>query len=88
MMCGGYSQQLDANDEVRQLVANHKAHAEERLNTTFNTFEAVNFETQVVAGTNYKINVKVDDGKTVRLVIFKNLPHNNSTTSLTSAEFA
>ena len=50
MMCGGFTNALDANDEVKAMAREMKAQTEQKLGATFSEFEAVKYKTQVVAG--------------------------------------
>uniref|UniRef100_A0A8C7EM90 Cystatin B n=1 Tax=Neovison vison TaxID=452646 RepID=A0A8C7EM90_NEOVI len=61
-----------------------KAQLEERENKKFTTFKAVEFRSQVVAGTNYFIKVQVDDEEFVHLRVFQSLPHENKPLALSS----
>ena len=74
-MVGGPSEEKDADDEVKKLVSDLKAKVEEKRNEKFDTFEAVKFTTQVVAGVMYKVKVKVGDDKYLHLRALKNLPN-------------
>ena len=82
-MCGGFdNEELDADDEVKALALEMKPKVEKALGTTFGTFEAVKYVTQVVAGTNYKIKVKVGDEQYVHIKVFVPLPCKNAPNKL------
>ena len=86
-MCGGFdNEELDADDEVKALALEMKPKVEEALGATFGTFEAVKYVTQVVAGTNYKIKVKVGDEQYVHIKVFVPLPCKNAPNELVSQE--
>nr|KAF6477364.1 cystatin B [Molossus molossus] len=59
MMCGGCSDTRPATAEVQAITDKVKAQLEEKENKKYSTFKAVEFQTQVVAGTNYFIKVGV-----------------------------
>ena len=73
-MCGGFTNALDANDEVKAMALELKAQTEQKLGATFSEFEAVKYKTQVVAGTNYMIKVKVGPEQYVHIKVWKKLP--------------
>ena len=73
-MVGGPTEEQDATDEVKKLAAELKEEVEKERKTTFTTFEAVKFTTQVVSGVMYKIKVKVGDDQFIHLRALKNLP--------------
>ena len=81
-MFGGASEAKPADDTVKQIVAEIKPKAEAALNSTFTTFEAVSYKTQVVAGTNFLDKVKVDGDKYVHLKVFRPLPCNGTALEL------
>ena len=84
MMCGGFGNAKDADDKVKALALEMKPQVEKALGETYSTFEAVKYVTQVVAGTNYKIKVKVGDDKYVHIEVFVPLPCNKAPNRLTS----
>ena len=86
MMCGGFTNSRPADDNVKAIALEMKPKVEEALGTTYTQFEAVSFTTQVVAGTNYKIKVKVGDGKYVHIKVFVPLPCNSTEKKLMSQE--
>ena len=51
-----------------------KAQTEQKLGATFSEFEAVKYKTQVVAGTNYLIKVKVGPEQYVHIKVWEKLP--------------
>ena len=63
-----------------------KGQVESQLNQTFTTFNAISFQTQVVAGINYLFKVDVGDGKVLSVKIHKPLPHTGGAPVLMSAE--
>ena len=86
-MCGGFdNEELDADDEVKALALEMKPKVEKALGTTFGTFEAVKYVSQLVAGTNYKIKVKVGDKKYVHIEVYVPLPCKKAPNELLSQE--
>lgn len=79
MMVGGFSQDREPDDEVRNLAQEIKPHAEQHVNRTFNNWEVVKFRSQVVAGTNFNLKISVGDGEYVHVRVFRSLPYAGST---------
>ena len=86
MMCGGFGNARDADDKVKALAKEVKPEVEKALGATYSQFEAVKFTTQVVAGTNYKIKVKVGNEQYVHIKVFVPLPCNNAPNKLLEQE--
>ncbi|XP_003746344.1 stefin-C [Galendromus occidentalis] len=58
---GGLGETKEVSDDVRDLTEKVRAEAEEKAGKKFEVFEPVKYKTQVVAGTNYFIKVKVGE---------------------------
>jgi len=88
MLCGGYGTDKEANSEIQAICDEMKGAVEEKLGQKFaDVFEAVSYQTQVVAGTNFMIKVHIGNNNHVNIVVYKTLPHAGETLSLTSAEY-
>ncbi len=74
MMCGGYGDVTVADEQIQQVADSVKASVESRMNTTLNTYKAISYKSQIVAGTNYKIKVQVGDDKYIHIKVFADLP--------------
>ena len=83
---GGFGNARPADDKVKALALEMKPKVEQALGATYTEFEAVQYTTQVVAGTNYKIKVNVGDGKHVHIKVFVPLPCNGTEKKLMSQE--
>nr|XP_056705210.1 cystatin-A-like [Euleptes europaea] len=84
MMLGGLTPTKAATPEIQQLADEVKPQLEARENRSFPIFTAVEYRTQVVAGTNYFIKIDVGHGVYVHVRIFEPLPCNDTEVSLTS----
>lgn len=80
-MTGGIGEVKEATEEVQSLLDQVKSDVEEAGGKTFETFTAVSFKTQVVAGVNYFVKVKVGEGKYIHVRIYK---HFSGTVSFSS----
>ena len=83
---GGKGDTKDADANVKKLANDVKADVEKSLGTTFTVFDAVSYKTQVVAGTNFFVKVKVGDDKYVHLTVWKKLPAQGGALVLSKAE--
>ena len=84
-MCGGFGNTRQADDEIRSHLNEIKQNIEAHLNSKFETFEPINYTTQVVAGTNFKVKVDVGEGKYIHVKYHRPLPCNGSELSLMEA---
>mmetsp|Transcript_53680 Transcript_53680/g.100603 ORF Transcript_53680/g.100603 Transcript_53680/m.100603 type:complete len:104 (-) Transcript_53680:53-364(-) len=80
MMAGAVGEAKVATPEVQDMCEKLKDSALKKAQETgwnglFSEFTATSFSTQVVAGTNYFVKVKVGDGKFIHMRAFQPLPH-------------
>ena len=85
-MCGGFNNAKDADDKVKAMALELKAQTEQKLGAAYTEFEAVKYKTQVVAGTNYLIKVKVGPEQYVHIKVWEKLPCYGGAKELTQAE--
>ncbi|XP_006215810.1 cystatin-A [Vicugna pacos] len=83
MMPGGLTEAKPATPEIQEIANSVKSQLEEKTNEAYEEFEAVEYKTQVVAGVNYYIKVRVGENKYIHLKIFKSLPQQNQSLTLT-----
>ena len=86
MMCGGFTELRDADDKCKEVANSVKDKVEEQLNQKFTVYEPIKFATQVVAGANYMIKIKVDDNKYIHIKVFVPLPHTKKPNQLSKCE--
>nr|XP_006124242.1 cystatin-A [Pelodiscus sinensis] len=86
MMTGGLSESKPATPEIQKIADQVKSQLEQKENKRYAIFEAIEYKSQVVAGTNYFIKVSVSDSteECVHLRVFKSLPHEKKEPSLTA----
>jgi cystatin-A/B len=84
-MMGGFGTEKDVTDEIKAIANEVKEHVETKLGKSYDTWEPVSYKTQVVAGTNYLVKVKVSDNECVHVKIFKALPCNGGAVTLSEA---
>ncbi|XP_068555151.1 cystatin-B-like [Anas acuta] len=86
METGGLSETQPATPEVQHIADQVKAEFERRENRTFDIFQAIEYRTQVVAGTNYFIKVQISESYTgyAHLRVFQALPQEKQGPSLVS----
>jgi cystatin-A/B len=74
MLCGGMSSTSAINPEFFAKIVSLKAGIQAQAGMTFTTFEPVSYKSQVVAGMNYRVKIRVDDGKFIHAKIYEPLP--------------
>eukprot|EP00438_Fugacium_kawagutii_P004914 Skav217253 [mRNA] locus=scaffold47:408724:423566:+ [translate_table: standard] len=79
-MPGATGSASEANEEIKAMCTALKDKALEKAqaggwNGLFTEFTAMSYSSQVVAGTNYFVKVKVGDGKFCHVRIHQPLPH-------------
>ncbi|XP_075413281.1 cystatin-A [Tenrec ecaudatus] len=83
MIPGGLSEAKRATPEIQEMVNEVKSQLEEQTNESYEEFEAVEYKTQVVAGVNYYVKIRVGDEKYIHIKMFKSLPGENQSLTLT-----
>ena len=83
-MLGGFKIANTPNQIIAEIAESFKSEMQTKLNIVFNIFEVIDYKKQIVAGTNYSINIKIDEGKTITAVIYEPLPCHNKPRELTS----
>jgi len=83
---GGITQSRPMDSEVREICESIKNEIETSIGKNLTTFEPIEYATQVVAGTNFFVKIKVGDGDYIHARIFRSLPHAGTTISLHSIQ--
>ncbi|XP_063150692.1 cystatin-B-like [Candoia aspera] len=83
MLCGGVGEPKAATAETQQIAQKIKSQLEEKENRSFETFEAVSYRTQMVAGRNIFIKVHVGNNEYFHVRVYERLPHENKPLELT-----
>jgi hypothetical protein len=65
-------------------ISGWKATVESHAGATYGVFEPVHYTTQVVAGTNYRVKVRVGDGEFIHVTFFEPLPHTGDAVSVSA----
>uniref|UniRef100_A0A8B9ST95 Cystatin domain-containing protein n=1 Tax=Anas platyrhynchos TaxID=8839 RepID=A0A8B9ST95_ANAPL len=84
MVPGGLSETKPATPEVQHIADQVKAEFERKEDRTFDIFQAIEYRTQVVAGTNYFIKVVSNEEKRLIVRVFQALPQEKQGPSLVS----
>ncbi|XP_053513797.1 cystatin-B-like [Artibeus jamaicensis] len=79
---GGCSETEPATAEIQAIADQVKSQLEEKENKKYTMFKAVEYQSQVVAGTNYFIKVQVGNNDFVHLRVYESLPHANKPLAL------
>lgn len=84
MMCGGVGEVNAATDEVKAMVSELLGSVNEKTGKNYTDLTALQYTSQVVAGTNFFVKVKANDGSFLHLRIFRPLPHTKENPELHS----
>ncbi|KAM9089562.1 cystatin-A [Megaptera novaeangliae] len=82
MIAGGLTGTTPATPEIQEIANTVKPQLEEKTNETYEEFEAVEYKTQVVSGTNYYIKIRVGNDRYTHIKVFKSLPHQDQCLTL------
>ena len=86
-MCGGFTPAANpATPEIQAMVNGLKSNVEGSMGKTTEEYVAICYKTQVVAGLNYKVKVKIDGEAYIHVKIFEPLPHTGQFPSVSGVE--
>ncbi|XP_042525123.1 cystatin-A [Dipodomys spectabilis] len=77
MIPGGLTEARPATPEIQEIANQVKQQLEEKTNETYEEFEAVEYKSQVVAGTIFYIKMRVGDGRYTHIKVLRSLPGQN-----------
>ena len=80
---GGWSDAKNIDDIALAILAPLKSAIEEEAEQLYSTFEPISYITQVVAGINYKIKIKVSADDYIHVTIYVPLKHTQSPPAIT-----
>ncbi|XP_075811479.1 cystatin-A [Microtus pennsylvanicus] len=73
MIPGGLTEARPATPEIQEITDKIREKLEEKTNEKYEKFEATEYKSQVVAGTNYFIKVDVGNGNYIHVKVFQGL---------------
>lgn len=76
----------EADSEFINWTKSFKDQVESQLNKHFDTFDAVSFTTEMLAGSSYKIKVHVGDDQYIHMNVFRPLPNSNEVEKVVQIE--
>jgi len=92
MLCGGFKSTTEnIPPEVSDIASSFRADIQAMIRpggADFIQFDCIQYTTQVVAGTNYKMKINIGGSEYVHIKVFKPLPHTNQPPELSFAEVA
>ena len=74
MSTGGFSEAKSADKNVKAIANEVRLKVEKALGLNFSEFDAIQYKTQIVNGTNYKIKIQVANRKYIHIKVFVPLP--------------
>ncbi|XP_045198070.2 cystatin-B-like [Mercenaria mercenaria] len=87
-MVGGIGESKDATPEVQGYCEEMKQEVLKKSGKeSFDIYEAVTYKTQLVAGTNYFVKIKIHpNGECIHARIYQQLPHTGGALEVTSVQ--
>ncbi|XP_004467229.1 cystatin-A [Dasypus novemcinctus] len=82
MIPGGFTEPQPATPEIQEIANTIKPQLEARTNEKYGEFKAEEYKSQVVAGTNYLIKIRVSGNRYIHVKVFRSLPGQGSSLSL------
>ncbi|MEE6518830.1 hypothetical protein FKM82_030066 [Ascaphus truei] len=85
-LCGGLASAKPASPEVQAICDSVKVEVEQKSGKNCSTFTAIEYKTQVVAGTNYFIKIHVGGEEYLHVRVYQTLPHAGATLTLSDCQ--
>jgi hypothetical protein len=73
MMRGGFSGDEQMNDRIVEIANSVRNDIETKAGMSFAQFTPIKYRSQIVAGTNYSIKIRITDNEYIHVVIFEAL---------------
>ncbi|XP_020568164.1 cystatin-B [Oryzias latipes] len=86
-LCGGLTETRKADEEIQKICNQVKDRAEGMAGKKFNSFVAISYKTQVMAGISYSIKVHVGGDKYVHVQVWHKRPWNGGELELTNIQY-
>jgi len=85
-MPGGLTYARPVDSEARKIALQVRSSAQQNLGRSFDTYVPISYKTQVVAGVNYFIKIKVGPSDYIHVRIFQSLPYDGSRIELVAVQ--
>ncbi|KAL3882918.1 hypothetical protein ACJMK2_029220 [Sinanodonta woodiana] len=83
-MCGGMGGEMEPNEKVHSMIAELQDEIEKRTGKNYAAFTALKYASQLVAGTNYFIKIKVGPSECIHVRLYEPLPHTHKPVELSA----
>ncbi|KAK7898300.1 hypothetical protein WMY93_019153 [Mugilogobius chulae] len=77
-LCGGIGRTRPANEDVQDICNFVKSDVEKRMGKTYDTYQAISYKTQTVAGCNYIVKVHVGGDQHLDVIVYKAIRGNHT----------
>lgn len=85
-MLGGFGNVKDADSDIQTIVDQVKNDVQEKTGKSYDTFKAVKYTSQVVAGMNYKIKVHTGGSDYVHIKVYRGVGANQGNLTVSEVE--
>jgi len=77
-MCGGVGETKKGDQEAQQIIDSVRADLESKSGKSFSKYEAHSYSTQVVAGTNFFVKVRISESEFAHITVYRPLSGKSS----------
>jgi cystatin-A/B len=85
MLAGGFHQAHNADENVQNIINQVRGEVESQIGNA-GEYQAVLYTSQVVAGTNYKVKVRISGEEYIHIKVYVPLPYTGNPPSLSELE--